>query len=352
MINFHRQHENIDFGKIGITISIAFMLIIMIPHPAFSQENQTSFSNSTSLRTDYAPVPENARGPAVPEKGYLVEELGENLYFLSNGAYNTMFMITDNGLIAIDAPPAIGENYLKAISEVTNKTVTHFIYSHSHKDHVGAANIFQDNATYIAHEDTASQLKLANDTARPLPNVTFTDSYDLGIGNEIVLRLDYPGVTHEPGNIMIYAPIQKTLMFVDVVYPGWVPFDGLGGAENVTGFIQAADIMMNNYDFNNFVGGHVTRLGSVDDIRTHQEFVQDLQTTAQQVLQNVTFVDIATVVGPSNPGNPWAITNTCLETIAEQCTNAMTDKWQNRLGGVDIFMDNNCAAMLSSLAVD
>ena len=344
--------KNIDYGKLGITLSLAFMLILMTPQTAFSQENQTSLSNSTSLRTEYAPLPENARGPTIPEKGYIVEELGENLYFLSNGAYNTMFMVTDEGVIAIDAPSAIGENYLKAISEVTNKTVTHFIYSHTHKDHVGAASIFPDNATYIAHEDTANQLKIANDPGRPIPNVTFAESYDVRIGNETVLRLDYPGVTHEPGNIFIYAPTQQTLMFVDVVYPGWVPFDGLAGAENVTGFIQAANVMMNNYDFNNFVAGHLTRLGTVDDIRTHQEFLQDLQTTAQQVRQNVSSADIASVVGPSNLGNPWAITNTYLETLTEQCTNLMSEKWQNRLGGVDIFMDDNCAAMLRSLNVD
>ena len=77
------------------------------------------------------------------------------------------------------------------------------------------------------------------------------------------------------------APTQWTLVFVDVVYPGWVPFDGLGGAENVTGFIQASDTMINSYNFDKFVAGHLTRLGTVDDIRTHQEFMQDLQTTAQ-----------------------------------------------------------------------
>jgi hypothetical protein len=87
-----------------------------------------------------------------------------------------------------------------------------------------------------------------------------------------------------------------------------VPFDGLGGDENVTGFIQASDMMIDSYNFDKFVAGHLTRLGTVDDIRTHQEFMQDLRTTAQQVLQNVSFADITSVVGPSNPGNPWAIT--------------------------------------------
>jgi hypothetical protein len=127
-------------------------------------------TNNTNITTSTAgSIPENARGPAIPQdKGYLVQELGNNLYFLTNRAYNTMFMITDEGVIAVDAPPAIGDNYLKAIAEVTDKPVKYVIYSHSHADHIGAANIFPDNATYIAHADTAAQLKIANDSNRPI----------------------------------------------------------------------------------------------------------------------------------------------------------------------------------------
>jgi hypothetical protein len=60
-------------------------------------------------------------------------------------------------------------------------------------------------------------------------------------------------------------------MFVDVVYPGWVPFDGLGGAENIIGFIETADMMINNYNFDKFEAGPLTRLGIVEDNRTHQQ---------------------------------------------------------------------------------
>jgi len=31
-------------------------------------------------------------------------------------------------------------------------------------------------------------------------------------------------------------------MFVGVVHSGWVSFDGLGGAESITGFIETAEI--------------------------------------------------------------------------------------------------------------
>ncbi|MET8332109.1 hypothetical protein ABZV38_40495, partial [Streptomyces sp. NPDC005181] len=32
---------------------------------------------------------------------------------------------------------------------------------------------------------------------------------------------------HSPDNIFIYAPAYATLMVVDVIYPGWVPFRNL-----------------------------------------------------------------------------------------------------------------------------
>ena len=80
-----------------------------------------------------------AMGPIIPEKGYLVEEIRDNLYWVTDGSYNTMFLVTDEGVVAIDAPPSIGQNYLNAIAEVTDKPITHVIYSHAHLDHIGAS---------------------------------------------------------------------------------------------------------------------------------------------------------------------------------------------------------------------
>ena len=39
-----------------------------------------------------------------------------------------------------------------------------------------------------------------------------------------VLELSYHGPGHAPGNIFIYAPKQRTLMVVDVIFPGWMPW--------------------------------------------------------------------------------------------------------------------------------
>lgn len=214
-------------------------------------------------------IPESANGPTIPEKGYLVEEIGDNMYWVTDGSYNTMFLVTDEGVVAMDAPPSIGQNYLKAIAEATDKPITRVIYSHSHLDHIGAAGMFPKNATYKAHQDTGLELQRAmsltssGSAILPIPTITFPDNYTLQIGNQ-TLNLDYYGNNHMLGNLFIYAPNQKALMLVDVVFPGWVPFPYLAIANDAAGFIKAHVISLNNYDFDTFVGGHLTRFGTRD----------------------------------------------------------------------------------------
>ena len=58
-------------------------------------------------------LPEAAKGPPIPAKGYLVQQIGDGLYWLTDGAYQTMFMVTDKGVVAVDAPATTGNNYLK-----------------------------------------------------------------------------------------------------------------------------------------------------------------------------------------------------------------------------------------------
>ncbi len=94
-------------------------------------------------------VPAIARGEAVPQdKGYLVEEISDGLYWVTEGAYQVMFMTTGQGIIVVDAPPAIGEKLLQAIDDVTSEPITHVIYSHSHADHIAAAGMFPSDAVY------------------------------------------------------------------------------------------------------------------------------------------------------------------------------------------------------------
>jgi glyoxylase-like metal-dependent hydrolase (beta-lactamase superfamily II) len=314
----------------------------------FVSAAETNAGVNNTSNASQAQIPESAMGPAIPEKGYLVEEIRDNLYWVTDGSYNTMFLVTDEGVVAIDAPPSIGQNYLKAIAEVTDKPITHVIYSHAHLDHIGAASLFPTNVTYIAHEATASELQRAMDLASntstipPVPTVTFPNNYTLQIGNQ-TLNLDYHGENHMPGNLFIYAPSQKTLMLVDVIFPGWVPFVYLAITSDVAGFIKSHDIILNNYDFDTFVGGHLTRLGTQDDVKTQQEFVNDLEKAATKANSEVQFADIAAQVG--NTSDTWLLFSKYIEAVDQNCVQTMLPKWETRLGGAEAFMPTHCFTM-------
>jgi glyoxylase-like metal-dependent hydrolase (beta-lactamase superfamily II) len=154
----------------------------------------TTMSNDSSSlggeNVTMTQIPESARGPPIPEEGYLVEEIRDNLYWVTDGSYDAMFLVTDEGVVVVDAPPSIGQNYLKAITDVTDKPITHVIYSHAHLDHIGAAGIFPKNATYVAHQATGLELQramsLASNTSAipPIPTLTFPNNYTLQVGNQ------------------------------------------------------------------------------------------------------------------------------------------------------------------------
>jgi len=310
-------------------------------------------SNSNNVTTQQ--IPEAAKGPAIPPKGYLVQEIRDHLYWVTDGSYNTIFLVTEKGVVAVDAPPSIGKNYLKAIAEVTNKPIAYVIYSHAHQDHIGAAGIFPKNATYIAQQETAGELQRAKSVAKnasmvpPIPTVSFSKNYTLQIGNQ-TLNLDYYGNNHLPGNIFIYAPKQKVLMLVDIVFPGWVPFPYLAIAKDVAGFIKAHDIALNNYDFNTIVAGHLTRLGTRNDVIIQKKFVSDLEKAASNANQEVLFSKVAQQVGRFD--NPWLLFSKYIDAINENCVKDMLPKWGNRIGGAEQFMSTHCFSMAEAERVE
>lgn len=312
-------------------------------------------SNNNTNTTTTIQIPETAKGPIIPsEKGYLVQEIGNQLYSVSDGSYNAMFMVT-GGVVAVDAPPSLGVNYLKTIAEVTDKPITHVIYSHAHIDHIGAANIFPENATFVAQQETANELQRAMNVATntsmvpQVPTVTFSKNMTLQFGNQ-TLQLDYYGNNHLPGNIFIYAPQQRVLMLVDIIFPEWIPFPYLAITKDTAGFIEGHDIALNNYDFDAIVAGHLTRLGTRADVEVQREFVMDLENAAGKANQEVLFSNIASQVGSFD--NPWLIFSKYIDAVNENCGKNKLPKWESRLGAAEIFMSTHCFTMTESGRVD
>jgi glyoxylase-like metal-dependent hydrolase (beta-lactamase superfamily II) len=296
----------------------------------------------------YFDIPDGAKGPAVdPAKGYRTEMLGRGLYMVTDNANQSMFMVHDTGVIVVDVPQSYASQLAKAIREVSDKPVTHLIYSHSHADHIGGARTLGGKPVIIAHDETKRLLTEANDRERPLPTVTFQDKYTLRVGGQ-TLELSYHGVGHEPGNIFIYAPDQKVLMVVDTVFPGWMPWRRLALAQNIRGlFRQVEEIKAINFD--KFVGGHVQRWGTKADVQLQLDFMEDLRAASAAALKST---KIGEELNEADAENPWALYDNFIDRNVVQCMNTLEPKWKDKLAGYDVFIWDQCYAMEQSLRID
>ena len=188
-------------------------------------------------------------------------------------------------------------------------------------------------------------------------SITFDQDYQLCVGNQ-TLELPYKGENHVEGNMFIYAPTQKVLMLVDMVFPGWIPLSNLGEVKNVPGYIKAHDQIL-SYDFVHFVGGHLDRSGVRQDVTLQQEYIHDLYnncaytinltTTANKVLGAESLLP---PVLAKNLGNSWTEFETDLEATAGYCANLTNKKWLQRLAGSDVFQFSNAETMIDSLRLD
>jgi hypothetical protein len=60
-------------------------------------------TTDTSALPDYAPVPRSALGPALNEQGYYVGRVERNLYWVTDGTYQSAFLTTSDGVVLVDA---------------------------------------------------------------------------------------------------------------------------------------------------------------------------------------------------------------------------------------------------------
>ena len=127
-------------------LRLVVLIIISIcasVNPAYSQANNSSnnqgesgepYPNMPSIAPigvrigKYLDVPASAQGPAIdPVKGYRLQDLGKGLYMITDNAYQSMFLVYNRGVVALDAPPGYAAHIQQAIAEVSDKPITYYL---------------------------------------------------------------------------------------------------------------------------------------------------------------------------------------------------------------------------------
>lgn len=159
-----------------------------------------------------------------------LEQVANNLYAFRWGAYRSMFIVSNEGVIVTD-PLSVkaAAAYREAIRSVTDLPVTHVVYSHCHWDHAPGGQIFKDEgAVVIAQEGCIVNLEMSPNPDIVPPDITFDKTYSVKSGNE-QLDLYYFGPSHDTCLIVMVSPSNKLMYTVDILTPrphgNYMPWD-------------------------------------------------------------------------------------------------------------------------------
>lgn len=173
-----------------------------------------------------------AQQPARPPIQTTKVDGTDNVYIFRNGNHQSMFVVTDEGVIATDpvayGRPTGGQSYLDEIRKVTDKPVRYLIYSHHHFDHIAGGKAFKDaGATFIAHRRAKERLEVLQDPHTVLPDEVVGDNgRTLTLGGT-TLELTYHGLNHSDSTLVMRLPKERIVFVVDTIPVGSVPGRGM-----------------------------------------------------------------------------------------------------------------------------
>ena len=157
----------------------------------------------------------------------------------------------------------------------------------------------------------------------------------------------HPGGGPTPDNIFIHVPDHDTLMLVDINLPGWAPYNSFNVNEDVAGSVAAPAQAM-AYRWKHFIGGHMGRLGTRDDMVVYQRYVNDLIDNIKTALGAVDPTPFFTRYG----NNSWAAVKAYQDAQVEYAAAPVIKKYTGVLAAVDVYTASTTFLLLESIRLD
>ncbi|MBT8421746.1 MAG: MBL fold metallo-hydrolase [Gammaproteobacteria bacterium] len=206
-------------------------------------------------------------------------QIAEGLYTYRWGAYRSLFMVTDEGVIITDPiSPEAAVEYRAAIAAITDKPVRYVVYSHAHWDHIRGGQLFKDEgAEFVAQERCIDNINSSPDADIVMPDTTFADTYSVELGDQS-LDLYYFGPSHGTCLIVMIPRPHKMIYTVDLVTPrpaggGYLPWDPQVADfhfYNAVDYLRAVEALAEQEELDTVIGAHLVPLPSDDPKRRGQ----------------------------------------------------------------------------------
>jgi len=248
-----------------------------------------------------------------------------NVYIFRNGNNQSIFVVTNEGVIATDpvayGRPQGGAAYIEEIKKVTDKPIKYLVYSHHHFDHITGGQAFKDaGAKIVAHKRVNERLAVQNDAATPPADETFDKKRTITLGGT-ALELTFVGLNHSDSTLVMRLPKERVLFVVDLLPVGQIPGRGMIDFYPLEAESSIKQILA--MDWEQLVPGHPgvgDRLGTKKDVQDQLTFLQD----ASQAVK------------------PLAREGKCWEPVEKEVKLPKYEKWPGYEAGLPFVLRRYC----------
>ena len=199
-----------------------------------------------------------------------------DVYRFQNNFHVNVFVITDNSVIVTDPIDADATDWLLSeIRKITDKPISHLIYSHSHGDHASGGLAFGEVPNVIMQENAPDDVDGVEATIR------FERSMQFSQGGKTI-ELTYLGPGHGTDMLALVIRPENIAFVVDVASSRRLFYRDFPNA-NIDDWINQVRTVQ-ALDFDILVGGHGA-VGVKADIDDALAYLQELRAAVLKGLQ-------------------------------------------------------------------
>ena len=157
--------------------------------------------------------------------------------------------VTSAGVVVVDPIHEDAATWLKAnLSQITDKPVTHLIYSHSHGDHASGGKVFKNaGALVIAQENAPDAIDGV------VPDIRFSEEMDIRVGGKTFV-LTWLGEGHGQDLIAVVVRPENVAFITDAAAPKRLPYRDFPRSD-IDGWISQIEVI-ESLDFDIMAPAH------------------------------------------------------------------------------------------------
>ena len=166
-----------------------------------------------------------------------ITKVAGDVYRFQNNFHYSLVTVTSAGVVVVDPIHEDAAAWLKAnLSQISDKPITHLIYSHSHGDHASGGTVFKnDGALVIAQENAPDAIDGV------VPDIRFSEEMDIRVGGK-TFELTWLGEGHGQDLIAVVVRPENVAFITDAAAPKRLPYRDFPRSD-IDGWISQIEVI-------------------------------------------------------------------------------------------------------------